>query len=170
LSIKPIQIEQEISILNRKNELEGLQLATEIEKQLNDDIDLEVEKHLEDNQGSIVLEQRYTDDPCKLYSGFWVMDNYFDFSDVSEESKVVYENCILFCCCSDIHRSHWSNNIDIASYRDNYFCTHWSELFSLPHCLIVRQRRKSISTESLWLPITPTTLVVAKLVDTSAIL
>jgi hypothetical protein len=75
LLIKPIQIEQEISILNRIHDLEGMDLSTEVEKQIKADIDLKVEKYFENNQVSINLKQRYIEDPWKLYSGilFWII-------------------------------------------------------------------------------------------------
>ena len=75
LLIKPIQIEQEISVLNKIHELEEKEFSTEIEKQLKSDIDLKIEKYLDNNQVSINLKQRYDEDPWKLYSGisFWVI-------------------------------------------------------------------------------------------------
>nr|WP_320120845.1 hypothetical protein [uncultured Sphaerochaeta sp.] len=75
LLIKPIQIDQEISVLNKIHELEKVEFSTEIEKQLKRDIDQKVERYLDHNHVSISLKQRYFEDPWKLYSGImiWVI-------------------------------------------------------------------------------------------------
>lgn len=75
LLIKPIQIDQEISVLNKIHELEKIEFSTEIEKQLKRDIDQKVERYLDHNHVSISLKQRYFEDPWKLYSGIviWVI-------------------------------------------------------------------------------------------------
>lgn len=75
LLIKPIQIEQEISVLNKIHDLEGKEFSSEIEKRLKNDIELKVKKYLENNQVSINLKQRFYADPWKFYSGIsvWVI-------------------------------------------------------------------------------------------------
>lgn len=75
LLIKPTQIQQEIAILNEINKIEEIEMQTDIEKRLKDDIEKKVEKYIENNQISINLINRYNSDPWKFYSGIllWVI-------------------------------------------------------------------------------------------------
>jgi len=74
LIIKPIQIEQQISILTKINEFEKVTYTSDIEQRLRLDILSKAEKLIEKNQVSINLATRYNDDPWKFYSGviFWL--------------------------------------------------------------------------------------------------
>ena len=75
LFIKPVQIEQEISILTKINDLSNRKLSKDIELKLYADINAKAEKLITNNQISENLIYRYNNDPWKLYSGIllWII-------------------------------------------------------------------------------------------------
>ena len=75
LIIKPIQIQQELSIFKDIKTLDKVESYSEVQKQLYDDINNKIEKYLSTNSLSFDIKQAYKDDPWKFYSAtiIWIL-------------------------------------------------------------------------------------------------